>query len=165
MAAAPRPCVKKCGFHNGWQIEKEACMFSSPHAVFDIKTLSAYRRKILKQAKILSPQVSSLFPLPLSKIRPSRNSNFAIRANYLGEIVSGPIRPQRQHRNKAGSMTSNLFETKLLRISYDEPPPNRLLLCLQEYLFSHDSSSFTQQTCSSRFVSIFCGHLSIKMFD
>ena len=72
-------------------------MFSSPHAVFAIKTLSAYRRKILKQAKMLSPQVSPFPPLPLPEIRPSRNSNFAIRANYFGEIVSGPIRPQRQH--------------------------------------------------------------------
>ena len=78
---------------------------------------------------MLLPQVSSFPPLPLSEIRPSRNSSFAIRANYLGEIVSGPMRPQRQqHRpNKAGSMTSNLIETKLLRIYYDEPPPLRIV--------------------------------------
>ncbi len=78
---------------------------------------------------MLLPQVSSFPPLPLSEIRPSRNSSFAIRANYLGKIVSGPIWPQRQqHRpNKAGSMTSNLIETKLLRISDDEPPPLRIV--------------------------------------
>ncbi len=101
-------------------------MFSSPHAVFAIKTLSAYRRKILKQAKMLSPQVS-----PFSPSSFLGNSTFAkFELCDKGELFWGNREwsnpAPETTRNRAGSMTY-LIETKLLRISDDEPPPLRIV--------------------------------------